>query len=309
MPAGQYPELTDRLIGGLWCFGYKVDLIQGDPVQMSYPLQKTPTRKENPFLIYNDLTIGRRPPVTQRQPGQTRIARTASVKTVPSKKTAVQKRLKLGTVISSLKMAAMALLLLAGALIFLPFPGKEQLMAAFAPKIPAKQTVLNTVLTPIRYNYISSHFGPRWGRMHQGIDLVAVPGTPIHALSGGRVIHSGWEAGYGRSLVIDHGNGMQTRYAHCSRLLAKEGSKVKQGELIAHVGSTGHSTGPHLHLEVIVKGERKNPAWYYRFGPNALIAQGPKVQKPQKPKVASPLDVPMQGLLAWIRPVLPAGFQ
>lgn len=122
---------------------------------------------------------------------------------------------------------------------------------------------------PLRFDDVSSSFGKRWGRMHAGIDLAAAAGTPIHAASAGRVRHSGWEAGYGKSVVIDHDNGTQTRYGHCSQLLVKVGQRVAKGALIAKVGSTGHSTGPHLHFEVLVDGVRKNPAWYYRFDRDA----------------------------------------
>lgn len=116
---------------------------------------------------------------------------------------------------------------------------------------------------PVRYAYISSPFGKRWGRQHQGIDLAASQGSPIHAASAGKVVYSGWESGYGKSIIIDHGKGLKTRYAHCSKLIAAKGAKVAKGAVIAQVGSTGHSTGPHLHFEVIVNGVRKNPAWYY----------------------------------------------
>lgn len=121
---------------------------------------------------------------------------------------------------------------------------------------------------PVDYDYISSPFGRRWGRQHQGIDFAASVGEPIYAALPGMVVHSGWEAGYGKSVVIDHGNGLQTRYGHCSRLLAKEGDVVRKGGEIALVGSTGHSTGPHLHFEVIVDGVRKNPAKYFSFSSN-----------------------------------------
>lgn len=116
---------------------------------------------------------------------------------------------------------------------------------------------------PLKELTISSPFGFRWGRAHQGIDFAAPMGAPIYAASPGRVRYSGWEAGYGRSIVLEHSDGRLTRYAHCSKLLVKIGQDVMQGALIGKVGSTGHSTGPHLHFEVIVNGERKNPAWYY----------------------------------------------
>lgn len=118
---------------------------------------------------------------------------------------------------------------------------------------------------PVEYTYVSSSFGPRWGRQHQGIDLAARAGQPIYAMSDGTVIHSGWEKGYGQSVVLDHGQGLTTRYAHCSKLLVPVGRTVTKGQAIAKVGSSGHSTGPHLHFEVLVKGIRKNPAWYFPF--------------------------------------------
>lgn len=124
---------------------------------------------------------------------------------------------------------------------------------------------LLSVPIPVHYHYVSSPFGKRWGKRHQGIDLAAPTGAPIYAASAGTVLHSGWEAGYGNSVVIDHHNGTQTRYAHCARTLAKAGAVVLKGQHIAEVGSTGHSTGPHLHFEVIANGVRQNPAWYYRF--------------------------------------------
>ncbi len=128
---------------------------------------------------------------------------------------------------------------------------------------PSLQTV--QVPLPVDYSHISSPFGQRWGRPHQGIDLAARAGQPIYAISNGTVTHSGWESGYGYSVVLDHGSGLQTRYAHCSQLLVTVGHRVMKGQAIAKVGSSGHSTGPHLHFEVLVKGLRKNPAWYYPF--------------------------------------------
>jgi murein DD-endopeptidase MepM/ murein hydrolase activator NlpD len=118
---------------------------------------------------------------------------------------------------------------------------------------------------PVEYSSISSPFGQRWGRLHQGIDLAARAGQPIYAISDGTVTHSGWESGYGYSVVLDHGSGLQTRYAHCATVLVTAGNRVVKGQVIARVGSSGHSTGPHLHFEVLVNGLRKNPAWYYPF--------------------------------------------
>lgn len=139
------------------------------------------------------------------------------------------------------------------------------------PKQPVQVSIIPTL--PVLNATISSPFGPRWGRMHQGIDFAAQAGSPIYATASGKVIHSGWEAGYGKSVVIQHDSGMQTRYAHCARLLVKEGKQVSKGDVIAKVGSTGHSTGPHLHFEVIVNGERRNPAWYYALRPATVNQQ------------------------------------
>lgn len=129
--------------------------------------------------------------------------------------------------------------------------------------VPQK-TILRVPL-PVDYTFVSSVYGPRKGHLHQGIDLAAKVGSPIYAASPGVITHSGWESGYGQSVVIDHGKGLKTRYAHCSKLLIRVGLPVQKGQIIARVGSTGHSTGPHLHFEVLVNGVRKNPAWFYSF--------------------------------------------
>lgn len=113
--------------------------------------------------------------------------------------------------------------------------------------------------TPVDTVYLSSGFGTRWGRLHRGIDLALPEGSPIYAADSGTVYFSGNGGGYGNMLKLDHGNGMQTYYAHCSRLIASEGQQVNRGELIALVGSTGNSTGPHLHFEVIINGSCTDP--------------------------------------------------
>lgn len=107
---------------------------------------------------------------------------------------------------------------------------------------------------------VSSTFGMRWGKMHEGMDIAAPMGSPIYAANGGTVIFSGYRGGYGNCIEISHGGGLTTRYGHCSKLLLGVGKTVKKGQLIALVGSTGHSTGPHVHFEVRMNGKPVNPA-------------------------------------------------
>lgn len=109
---------------------------------------------------------------------------------------------------------------------------------------------------------ISSYFGSRWGKKHEGIDIAASSGTDVNAFLAGKVIYSGWEEGYGNLVIIDHGNGLQSYYGHNSKLLAKAGQSVKIGAHIAEVGSTGHSTGPHSHFEIRKNGTPVNPLAY-----------------------------------------------
>ncbi len=96
-------------------------------------------------------------------------------------------------------------------------------------------------------------------KFHYGIDISAPSGTPIHAAADGVVVFAGWRRAYGNTVIVDHGNGLATLYAHCSRVLVSEGEVVKQGQVIALVGSTGLSTGPHLHFEIRRYGEPINP--------------------------------------------------
>lgn len=116
---------------------------------------------------------------------------------------------------------------------------------------------------PITGGLHSSEFGePRWGSPHTGLDIAVATGTPAHAVAAGTVVFSGWDGGFGYMVTIDHGGGIQTRYAHASKLLVSEGDWVAQGQEIILVGATGNSTGPHLHLEVLVDGEAQNPRNY-----------------------------------------------
>jgi septal ring factor EnvC (AmiA/AmiB activator) len=106
---------------------------------------------------------------------------------------------------------------------------------------------------------VTSPFGSRWGRLHAGIDISSGMGTPIRAAKGGTVIFAGVMGGYGNAVIIDHGGGLSTLYAHQSRLATFDGASVAQGQVIGFVGSTGHSTGPHLHFETRVGGSPQNP--------------------------------------------------
>ncbi len=109
---------------------------------------------------------------------------------------------------------------------------------------------------------ITSPFGWRWGRMHQGIDIGASSGTPIHAAAAGTVIYCGWEEGYGNFVVIDHGGNLATAYGHQSAIAVTCGQTVAQGQVIGYVGCTGHCTGPHLHFEVRINGNPVDPMGY-----------------------------------------------
>ena len=112
---------------------------------------------------------------------------------------------------------------------------------------------------------ITSPYGNREGGFHKGIDIACagVLGTNIIASEGGKVIVASYgSTGYGNHVIIDHGNGKQTVYGHCQKLFVKNGQKVSQGEVIGTVGSTGDSTGPHLHFEIRINGQAKNPQQY-----------------------------------------------
>jgi murein DD-endopeptidase MepM/ murein hydrolase activator NlpD len=113
------------------------------------------------------------------------------------------------------------------------------------------------------FSRVSSHFGPRGRKHHDGIDIPAPRGTPIIAADTGVVIYSdNGIRGYGNMIVIAHGDDIFTVYAHNRKNIAKKGSRVDKGEKIAEVGNTGRSTGPHLHFEIRVKNKVRNPAQF-----------------------------------------------
>jgi murein DD-endopeptidase MepM/ murein hydrolase activator NlpD len=107
---------------------------------------------------------------------------------------------------------------------------------------------------------VVSGFGLRWGRMHNGIDIAVGYGNPVVASAGGNVIFAGWMGGYGNFVIVDHGGGLSTAYAHLSSISA--GGGVSQGQVVGYVGCTGHCFGPHLHFEVRVNGSAVDPLGY-----------------------------------------------
>ena len=130
--------------------------------------------------------------------------------------------------------------------------------------IPAIQPISNKDLKQTASGY-GTRIDPIYGtpRFHSGMDFSANPGTDVYATGDGTVVKMGWETGYGNTIIIDHGFGYRTWYAHLRDFRTKVGKRVVRGEVIGGVGSTGKSTGPHLHYEVHVKGKVVNPINYY----------------------------------------------
>ncbi|MFU1479179.1 DUF5930 domain-containing protein [Roseovarius sp. C7] len=119
--------------------------------------------------------------------------------------------------------------------------------------------------TPVKGSFrFTSGFGMRWGRMHNGTDFAGAHGMPIYSTADGVVTHAGWSSGYGRLVKIQHDFGIETRYAHNSKLFVKKGQRVSRGQKIAAMGNTGRSTGTHLHYEVRVGGKPINPMIYIK---------------------------------------------
>lgn len=131
--------------------------------------------------------------------------------------------------------------------------------------ISNKKVNLGMTLVRPTSGVVTSRYGYRWGRTHTGIDIGAPTGTPIKAAAAGTVSFSGWKGTLGYLVVLSHGNGIQTYYAHCSKLLVSKGQTVSKGQLIAKMGSTGRSTGPHLHFEIRVNGSSINPQSYIGY--------------------------------------------
>ncbi|MEV4705828.1 M23 family metallopeptidase [Actinoplanes sp. NPDC049316] len=139
---------------------------------------------------------------------------------------------------------------------------------SFIPQL-RKAKPLPQWVNPMPEGTVTSCFGQRWGRLHAGVDIATASGTPIRAAGAGIVVSAGPEQGYGNAVLIDHGNGYLTHYGHMSEITAKLGQRIKPGDEIGKEGSTGHSTGPHLHFEVH-QGSYKNPIeptqWMHEHG-------------------------------------------
>ncbi|TEB04211.1 Murein DD-endopeptidase MepM [Pelotomaculum schinkii] len=145
--------------------------------------------------------------------------------------------------------------ILAGQKLMIPrsFPALEPL--------PSRGLAAGWLSWPL-YGAISSPFGLRDGKPHEGIDIAVEEGTPIRAAAPGRVVFTGSRGTYGLAVIIDHGDGLRTLYAHCSKILVAEGDPVDTTTVLALAGNTGKSTGPHLHLEVLMNGTPLDPLNY-----------------------------------------------
>ena len=148
---------------------------------------------------------------------------------------------------------------------------KQEAWTLYTDLLEKKEVLDNTPsILPVK-GWVSSHFGYRNETVfadhepyfHRGVDIASEEGSPVLASADGKVVWAGYdEHGYGNLVILDHGYGLRTRYAHLSKITATVGKIVKKGEIIAHVGSTGKSTGPHLHYEVRIFGEPVNPDNY-----------------------------------------------
>jgi len=138
-------------------------------------------------------------------------------------------------------------------------------------------------LMPVDGVHLTSNFGMRWHpvlgghRAHKGVDLAGAVGTPIHATADGVVGRADWFSSYGLYVAIEHGGSLETRYGHMSRLNVAAGQLVRKGDVIGYIGTTGRSTGPHLHYEVRIAGEAVNPIPYLE-GNGSGVASGDAVR-------------------------------
>jgi murein DD-endopeptidase MepM/ murein hydrolase activator NlpD len=150
----------------------------------------------------------------------------------------------------------------------------DQLVIPAGDNIPAMGTNLGMGnLTPANFSWpvqgvITSTYGRRWGEFHYGLDIAAESGTPVKASAAGTVVAAGWRGTYGQTVIIEHDETYRTLYAHNSAIQVKEGDQVGQGQVIARLGSTGKSTGPHLHFEVHQNEKAMDPLKFLRTNGN-----------------------------------------
>ncbi|MDP1794993.1 MAG: M23 family metallopeptidase, partial [Acidimicrobiales bacterium] len=126
---------------------------------------------------------------------------------------------------------------------------------------PVGRVSSSGLVWPVR-GRLTSGYGKRWGRLHAGIDIAAPKGTPIKSAKSGTVVFAGRMSGYGNVVIVNHGGGLSTLYGHQSRIGSRRGQTVSTGQVIGYVGSTGRSTGNHLHFETRVNGRPLNPRNY-----------------------------------------------
>jgi len=141
--------------------------------------------------------------------------------------------------------------------------GRLVLLPGVKPEFGYQDRLEKMLIAPVNAR-ISSYYGRRWGRMHEGVDYAVYIGTSIRAAGAGRVVYSGWASGYGKAVIIEHRKGLRTLYAHNSQLLVSVGEFVERNEVISKSGNTGNSTGPHLHFEVQINSRAVNPLNYLR---------------------------------------------
>jgi len=157
--------------------------------------------------------------------------------------------------------------------VFIPFSEAYMEYIKSRESAPAGNSENDFVWPIEKFDRITSTFGRRWSAFHEGIDIPAGRGIPIYAASNGRVTASRFMDNYGNTVWIEHRDNLFTRYCHASQLFVKEGDIVKKGQLIANVGSTGNSTGNHLHFELRYADFPLNPLDFLPFNPNVKKAQ------------------------------------
>lgn len=210
------------------------------------------------------------PPVTKEQPAEvvdTPRRRLGilpfGVRSLPKLSVPQVKSEYIYTLLSLLILGAIAIPQVSNKIEGLILHGSQATSQAPATSIAPQQAFIRPVDDPI-----SSPFGyrthPIYGTrtFHKGTDFASATGTPIRAVKDGKVTLAGWVQGYGYSVELDHGSGVKSFYAHCSKILVRLGQSVSQGSAIALVGSTGNSTGPHLHFELDLNGTTVDPEEY-----------------------------------------------